>query len=71
MVSLRQEFICCFSGRLKAAEVDLATARGHVAQFQEISQASETALAALSATHEEYKAATEAQIATLEVRSHF
>ena len=55
------------SGSLKAAEVDLATAKGHVTQFQEISQASEAALAALSATHEEYKTATEARIATLEV----
>ena len=55
------------SGALKAAEVDLSTAKGHVTQFQEISQASEAALAALSATHDEYKAATEAQIATLEV----
>lgn len=49
------------------AEVDLATARSHVQQFQEISQANEEALASLNATHDEYKAATEAQIARHEV----
>ncbi|KAL5524681.1 MLP1_8 [Sanghuangporus sanghuang] len=51
---------------LKAAEVDLAAARSHVQQFQEISQASEAALQSLSATHDEYKASTEAQIAKVE-----
>ncbi|TFK40767.1 hypothetical protein BDQ12DRAFT_679995 [Crucibulum laeve] len=48
---------------LKVAEVDLATARSHVQQFQEISQASEEALANLNSTYDEYKASTEAQIA--------
>ncbi|KAL5482794.1 MLP1_9 [Sanghuangporus weigelae] len=51
---------------LKAAEVDLAAARSHVQQFQEISQASEAALQSLSATHDEYKASTEAEIAKVE-----
>ncbi|KAL5512816.1 hypothetical protein ACEPAG_3082 [Sanghuangporus baumii] len=53
-------------GALKAAEVDLAAARSHVQQFQEISQASEAALQSLSATHDEYKTSTEAQIAKVE-----
>ncbi|KAI9059234.1 hypothetical protein FKP32DRAFT_1606262 [Trametes sanguinea] len=48
---------------LKVAEVDLAAARSHVQQFQEISQANEAALATLNATHDEYKAATEAELA--------
>jgi nucleoprotein TPR len=52
---------------LKVTEMDLATARNHVQQFQEISQANESALATLNATHDEYKASTEAQIARLEV----
>ncbi len=52
---------------LKVAEVDLATARNHVQQFQDISQANEAALASLNATHDEFKASTEAQIAKHEV----
>ncbi|KIM89473.1 hypothetical protein PILCRDRAFT_61094 [Piloderma croceum F 1598] len=52
---------------LKVAEVDLATARSHVQQFQEISQANESALATLNATHDEYKASTEAQISKHEL----
>ncbi|EPQ51089.1 hypothetical protein GLOTRDRAFT_66309 [Gloeophyllum trabeum ATCC 11539] len=51
---------------LKVAEVDLANARSHVQQFQEISQANENALASLSATHDEFKASSEAEIAKLE-----
>ncbi|TFK52180.1 hypothetical protein OE88DRAFT_1367940 [Heliocybe sulcata] len=51
---------------LKVSEVDLANARSNVAQFQEISQANETALATLSATHDEFKATSEAQLARLE-----
>ncbi|KAM5539450.1 hypothetical protein V8D89_006902 [Ganoderma adspersum] len=47
---------------LKVAEVDLATARSHVQQFQDISQANEAALANLNATHDEYKTATEAEL---------
>lgn len=54
---------------LKVAEVDLASARSHVQQFQEISQANESALATLNASHDEYKATTEAQIAKHEVCS--
>ncbi|KAI0357500.1 hypothetical protein OH77DRAFT_1435746 [Trametes cingulata] len=48
---------------LKVAEVDLASARSHVQQFQEISQANEAALATLNAAHDEYKAATDAELA--------
>ncbi|KAJ7689165.1 hypothetical protein B0H17DRAFT_1012272 [Mycena rosella] len=48
---------------LKVTEVDLATARSHVQQFREISQANETALKSLDATYDEYKTSTEAQIA--------
>ena len=52
---------------MKVAEVDLAAARSHVQQFQEISQANEAALAALNATHDEYKASSEAQLVKYEV----
>jgi nucleoprotein TPR len=52
---------------LKVAEVDLATAKSHVQQFQEISQANESALATLNAVHDEYRASTEAAIARHEV----
>ncbi|KAJ7758135.1 hypothetical protein DFH07DRAFT_772602 [Mycena maculata] len=48
---------------LKVTEVDLATARSHVDQFREISQANEIALKSLDATYDEYKTSTEAQIA--------
>ncbi|TFY64347.1 hypothetical protein EVJ58_g2677 [Rhodofomes roseus] len=47
---------------LKVAQVDLSTARSHVQQFQEISQANETALATLNATYDEYKFSTEAEL---------
>ena len=60
------------SAALKVAEVDLASARSHVQQFQEISQANEEALANLSATHDEYKAATDADLTRRQVCStHF
>ncbi|KAI0826824.1 hypothetical protein BC628DRAFT_1319381 [Trametes gibbosa] len=49
---------------LKVAEVDLSTARSHVQQFRDISQANEAALATLNATHDEYRAATDAELAT-------
>ncbi|KAF9255642.1 hypothetical protein L218DRAFT_1081738 [Marasmius fiardii PR-910] len=49
--------------RLKVTEMDLTTARGHVDQFKEISQANETALEGLNATFDEFKASTEALIA--------
>lgn len=55
------------SSALKVTEVDLATARSHVQQFREISQANEAALKSLDATHDEYKTSTEAQIARHEV----
>ncbi|KZT67236.1 hypothetical protein DAEQUDRAFT_729270 [Daedalea quercina L-15889] len=48
---------------LKVAQVDLATARSHVQQFQEISQANENALATLNASYDEYKSSTEAELA--------
>ncbi|KAF8903177.1 hypothetical protein CPB84DRAFT_810991 [Gymnopilus junonius] len=51
---------------LKVTEVDLAAARSHRDQFQEISQANEAALAALNTTFDEYKASSEAQIAHFE-----
>jgi hypothetical protein len=53
---------------LKVAQVDLAAARSHMQQFQEISQANEAALTALNATHDQYKTETEAQIVKNEVR---
>jgi nucleoprotein TPR len=54
---------------LKVAEVDLANARSHVLQFQEISKANEEALISLNATHDEFKTSTESQIAMYEVRA--
>ncbi|KAF9805161.1 hypothetical protein IEO21_09180 [Rhodonia placenta] len=48
---------------LKVAQVDLAAARSHVQQYREISEANETALATLNATHDEYKGSTEAELA--------
>lgn len=48
---------------LKVTEVDLANAKEHVQQYQEISKASEEALSSLSNTFDEYKASTEAQVA--------
>lgn len=59
------------SAQLKSAEVDLETARNHVQQFQEISQASEAALQSLSTSYDEYKASTDAQIIKLEVSYSF
>ena len=53
---------------LKVVEVDLANARSHVLQFQEISKANEEALIFLNATYDQFKASTESQIATYEVR---
>jgi len=61
---------CSSSSRsaLKVTEVDLASARSHRDQYQEISQASEAALVGLNTTFDEYKISTEAQIARHEVR---
>jgi nucleoprotein TPR len=47
--------------------LDLATAKGHVQQFKEISQASEEALSNINSTYDEYKASTEAEIAKHQV----
>ncbi|KAH7885445.1 hypothetical protein F5I97DRAFT_1885511 [Phlebopus sp. FC_14] len=52
---------------LKVAQVDLAAARSHMQQFQEISQANEAALSALNSTHEQYKTDAEAQLARREL----
>ena len=38
------------------------TARNHIRQFKEISQAGGEALASLHATHDKYKSTTEAQL---------
>jgi nucleoprotein TPR len=59
------------SSALKVAEMDLAAAKGHVQQFQEISQANESAFASLTATHDEYKSHIEAQMALNEVSFFF
>jgi nucleoprotein TPR len=56
-----------YRSNLKVVEVDLITARSHVQQFKEISQANEEALASLHNTYDEYKASTEAQLARHEV----
>lgn len=58
-----------YRGALKVAEVDLANARSHVQQFQEISTANEEALSSLNATYDEFRSSTEAQIAKYEVSS--
>ena len=71
VISLRLDshIISCRSA-LKVAQMDLATARSHVQQFQDISQANETALASLNNTYDEYKSSTEAQMARHEVCLH-
>ena len=64
----------CFflsSSALKVAQVDLASARNHMQQFQEISQANEAALTALNTTHDQYKSDAEAQISKHEVLFSF
>ncbi|KAF8443123.1 hypothetical protein L210DRAFT_3620711 [Boletus edulis BED1] len=63
---LEQE-VADLRAQLKVAQVDLAAARNHMQQFQEISQANEAALAALNSTHDEYKADAEVQIARHEL----
>ena len=57
-----------YRAALKVAEIDLTNAQSHVLQFQEISKANEEALISLNATYDEFKASTESQIATHEVR---
>jgi nucleoprotein TPR len=52
----------------KMLEVDLARARDNVKQYQSIAENSEAALASLSGTHDEYRAAAEADMAKLKVR---
>ncbi|KAJ3814062.1 hypothetical protein F5876DRAFT_73301 [Lentinula aff. lateritia] len=51
---------------LKVAEFDLTQAKGHVQQFQSISEANEIALTEFQSTHQEYIASTDAQIAKSE-----
>ncbi|XP_006462514.1 hypothetical protein AGABI2DRAFT_71914 [Agaricus bisporus var. bisporus H97] len=48
---------------LKITEVDLANAKEHVQQYQEIAKASEEALSNLSNTFDDYKSSTEVQYA--------
>ena len=48
-------------------QLDLAAAKSHRDQYQEISQASETALSTLNSTFDEYKTSTEAQLLRHEV----
>lgn len=55
------------SSTLKIAEFELTQAKGHVQQFQSISEANEIALTEFQSTHEEYIASTDAQIAKSEV----
>ncbi|KAG8214434.1 hypothetical protein J3R82DRAFT_9457 [Butyriboletus roseoflavus] len=63
---LEQE-VANLRAQLKVAQVDLVTARNHMQQFQEISQANEAALSALNTTHDEYKAGAEAQLSRYEL----
>ncbi|KDQ20838.1 hypothetical protein BOTBODRAFT_320357 [Botryobasidium botryosum FD-172 SS1] len=49
---------------LKAAEIDLESARSHVEQYKAISQASEEALSSMNATFDQFKLDTEKQLAT-------
>lgn len=60
---------CTRRAALKVAEVDLVAAKSHRDQFQEISQASESALVALNATFDEYKTFSEASVTRYEVCS--
>jgi len=67
--------LCCFvlmwllsdRSAIKVTEMELANAKEHVQQYQEISKANEEALSDLSSTFDEYKASTEAQVARHEV----
>ena len=59
--------IALLSAQLKVAQVDLAAARNHMQQFQEISQANEAALATLNVTHDDYKADAESRLTRHEV----
>jgi len=56
-----------YRSAIKVAEVELANAKEHVQQYQDISKANEEALSDLSGTFDEYKASTEAQVARHEV----
>jgi len=68
-------FPCCFvltrslsyRSVIKVVEVELANAKEHVQQYQDISKANEEALSDLSGTFDEYKTSTEAQVARHEV----
>ena len=64
-------FFFLSSSALKVAQVDLASARNHMQQFQEISQANDAALNALNTTHDQYKSDVEAQISKHEVLFSF
>ncbi|KAG9308011.1 TPR/MLP1/MLP2-like protein-domain-containing protein [Chiua virens] len=62
---LEQE-VADLCAQLKVAQRNLAAARNHMQQFQEISQANEAALTALNTTHE-YKADAKARLARHEL----
>jgi len=77
VAELRCAFLlpCCFvltrslsyRSVIKVVEVELANAKEHVQQYQDISKANEEALSDLSGTFDEYKTSTEAQVARHEV----
>jgi nucleoprotein TPR len=54
-------------GSIKMTEVDLATARSHVEQFKDISQASEAAFEKINEAYEDYKKTAEARLSQKEV----
>jgi nucleoprotein TPR len=57
-------------GSLRTAQLEATQAKAHVEQYRAISQSNEDALASLTATSDEYKAQTDAALASKEVRSH-
>jgi hypothetical protein len=54
-------------GAIKMTEVDLATARSHVEQFKDISQASEAAFEKVNEAYLDYRRTAEAQLSQREV----
>ncbi|KAF8547448.1 hypothetical protein OG21DRAFT_1490222 [Imleria badia] len=63
---LEQE-VADLRAQLKVALSNLAAARSHMQQFQDINQANGAALAALKTTHDEYTAGAEAQLSRHEL----
>jgi len=66
---LCSDTVVFYRSAIKVTEVELANAKEHVQQYQDISKANEEALSDLSDTFDEYKASTEAQVARHEVVS--